>query len=516
VEEDGLPLERRLRRATLFARERVYHAGEPTPLDRLDLPGGDMEVWVKREDLGPIKAYKWRGSYNRMAIIAAEEPGATAVTASAGNHAQGVALAARKLGINARIYMPRTTPRVKIAAVKAHGGERVEIRLAGDSYDEAVKAAQADAEESGAINVHAYDDLDVMAGQGTLADEVVLSGNGPFDVALLQIGGGGMAAGVACLLKTHWPDIELIGVEGDGQACMKAAIEAGKPVPLETLDIFCDGTAVRQAGDLPFEICNSLLDRVVTVSNSEVGHAIRLLWEGLRCISEPSGAMGVAAAWKLRDELAGKRVLTVLCGANIDFLKLGLIAQSDGASGRERREMRIRIPEAPGSMLRLLDHCFEGIDIVDFQYGKCDPRDGWPVIGVAAADPELLDSLPAKLEQQGFACEDLTGALDIRYRAIPLRGDLLSHPLFLSLEFYERPGALHDFLDQHIRGKANFCYFNYRRSGERVGRALIGLEFDTAELRQALLDVLPDRGEGFRACQPVDDEVHARLVGGAR
>lgn len=292
--------------------------------------------------------------------------------------------------------------------------------------------------------------------------------------------------------------------------------QAGASSPgkdLETLDIFCDGTAVRQVGQLPFEICNSLLDRVITVSNDEVSHAIRLLWESLRCIAEPSGAMGVAAAWKLRDELAGKKVLTVLCGANIDFLQLGHIAQSDGASGRERRELRIRIPEAPGSMLRLLDHCFEGIDIIDFQYGKCDAHDGWPVIGVAAADLELLDSLPAKLEREGFAWENLTGALDIRFRAIPLRGDLLRHPLFLNLEFYERAGALHDFLDKHIRGKANFCYFNYRQTGERVGRALIGLEFDTAEHRQALFEALPGCGEGFRSCRPVDEKVHARLVG---
>ena len=225
-----------------------------------------------------------------MAQLSPEQRARGVVTASAGNHAQGVALAARTLGIFARIHMPRSTPKVKQNAVRLHGGEFVQIVLTGDSYDDAVMAAREDERTSGAVYVHAYDDLQVMAGQGTLADEVVLSGHGPFDVAYLQIGGGGMASASADWLKTYWPDIQIIGVEGVGQASMKAAIEAGKPVELHDLDIFCDGTAVRKAGALPFEICRELLDQVVTVTNAEVSSAIRVLWETLRCISEPSGA----------------------------------------------------------------------------------------------------------------------------------------------------------------------------------------------------------------------------------
>lgn len=514
MDEGGMTIGRRLRRAILFARERVYHAGAPTPLERLEWPDPGPEIWVKREDLGPIKAYKWRGAFNRMAMLGPAPAGV--VTASAGNHAQGVALAACKLGLDARIFMPRTTPAVKVAAVRLHGGARAEIVLAGDSYDDAVRAALADAEAGGAAYIHAYDDLDVMAGQGTIADEVVLSGHGPFDVALLQIGGGGMAAGVACWLKTCWPGLRVLGVEGEGQACMQAAFAAGRPVPLAALDIFCDGTAVRQAGALPFAACRELLDGIVTVSNAEVCHAMRLLWDGLRCISEPAGALGVAAAWKLRRELAGRRVLTILCGANIDFQQLGLVARSDGAAARERRVLRIGISERPGSMLRLLDHCFEGLDIVDFQYGKQHPEHGWPVISVAAADPARLAALSGRLAAEGLEWQDLTDQPDVVFRAIPLRGDLLSHPLLLVLEFYERPGALHAFLDKTIRGKANFCYFNYRQSGERVGRALIGLEFDHPGHREALLRELPQRGEGYRSCVPVSPEVHARLVGAAQ
>lgn len=513
MEDDGQSLERRLRRAILFARERVYHAGAPTPLERLELAGLEAELWLKREDLGPIKAYKWRGAYNRMAMLTPAERSAGVVTASAGNHAQGVALAARMLGVRARIFMPRTTPQVKVAAVRHHGGSAAEILLAGDSYDDAVGAARSDAAASGAVSIHAYDDLDVMAGQGTIADEVVLSGCGPFDVALVQVGGGGLAAGVSCWLKTYWPGIRVLGVEGEGQACMKAALEAGRPVPLESVDIFCDGTAVRQAGELPFEVCRVTLDGIVTVSNAEVGRAIRRLWEGLRCICEPAGAMGVAAAWKLRAELAGKRVLAILCGANIDFLQLGLIAQAHGAAGRERRLLRFEIPESPGSMLHLLDAGLAGLDIVDFQYGKQDMQRGWPVIGVAADDPGAFGALTARLAAGGFHWQELGDSIDVAFRAIPLRGDLLSHPLFLNLEFYERPGALHDFLDRVIRGRANFCYFNYRQSGERVGRALIGLEFDRAADRVALLEQLPRRGDGFRSCTPVPDEVHRRMTG---
>jgi len=226
-------------------------------MERLILPGPEPqpEIWVKREDLSAVKSYKWRGACNRMAVLTPEEKSRGVVTASAGNHAQGVALAARALGLHARVFMPRSTPRVKQQAVRQHGGEHVDIVLAGDSYDEAVAAAREDERAHGAVYVHAYDDLQVMAGQGTLADEVVLSGHGPFDAAYLQVGGGGMIAGVSAWLKTYWPALHIVGVEGAGQASLAAARAAGHPVPLDQLDIFCDGTAVRQAGSLPFEAC---------------------------------------------------------------------------------------------------------------------------------------------------------------------------------------------------------------------------------------------------------------------
>lgn len=517
MEPDSFPLDRRLRQEILFARGRVYRFAQATPLEKLELPdaGPGPEIWVKREDRSPVKSYKWRGACNRMAVLSPAEAARGVVTASAGNHAQGVALAARELRIQVRVYMPRSTPRVKQSAVRQHGGEWVTILLIGDSYDEAVEAAREDGEATGAVYVHAYDDLQVMAGQGTLADEVVLSGHGPFDAAFLQIGGGGMASGVSVWLKTYWPEMTLTGVEGIGQASMKAALAAGEPVGLENLDLFCDGTAVRKAGVLPFAVCRKTLDGMETVTNAEVSHAIRVLWETLRCISEPSGAMGLAAVLKNREKLAGKRVLIVVTGANIDFLQLGLIAQSQGAAASQwSRSLRVRIPEHPGTMLGLLDGCFQDLNIADFQYGKSDAGQAWPAFTVTAETQGVLDALPEKLDAGGFAWEPLPDdAVDLAFRAIPLRADLLTFPVFLRLDFYERPGTLHDFLGQHIRGRASLCYFNYRQSGERIGRALIGLDFPTESERSSVLGAIPRQGEGYRLCETVDEATSRRLTG---
>ncbi|MGE9295023.1 MAG: pyridoxal-phosphate dependent enzyme [Puniceicoccales bacterium] len=509
--DESMPLVRRLRQEILFARQRIYRAGQPTPLERLALPNFDGEIWVKREDISPIKAYKWRGAFNRMATLTDEEAAAGVVTASAGNHAQGVALAAGLLGVNASIYMPGTVPKVKQDAVQRLGGERVEIVLAGDAYDEAVAAANERCAATGATFVHAYDDLHVMAGQGALADEVVMSGQGPFDVAFLQIGGGGMAAGVATWLRAFWPNIELIGVEGENQASMKAAIAAGKPVRLDGVDIFCDGTAVRQAGDLPFEVCRELLDEVITVSNAEVSDAIRVMWDGLRAIPEPSGAMGLAGALQRKATLQGKRCLTILCGANLDFSKLALIAETVSAGNERRRFLRINIPETAGSMLRLLDEVLAGVSISDFLYGKTDAAQAWPIFGVNC-DAKDMARIEQALAAGGYQWSDVTGGEDIEFRAIPCHAELLSHPLFLNLEFYERPGALHDFLSDTIRGRANFCYFNYRYTGERIGRALIGLEFTDSAQREEFLAWLPASGKGYRKCRPVPAEICARMI----
>jgi threonine dehydratase len=502
-------LTRTLRQEILFARHRIYEIGQVTPLDFIELD--DLSIFVKREDLSPIHAYKWRGAYNRMAQLTADELRNGLVTASAGNHAQGVALAARKLGTHATIFMPLATPRMKQVAVKKHGGEHVEIRLVGDTYDASSAAGHVYADENGVTYIHAYDDLAVMAGQGTLADEIVMSGKGPFDVVYLQVGGGGMAAATATWLKMNFPDIHIVGVEGVDQASMAAAIAAGHPVALDKVDIFCDGTAVRKVGTLTHAVCAEVVDEWMTVTNDEVSAAIQFLWEKLRCIPEPSGAMGVAGVLKQRDALKGKRVLSVLCGANMDFEQLSSIARRSAVGAARRRFLEIEILEKPGSMYALLDAVPEGVNIVDFQYGKTDASSATPVIGFDV-EPMQFDVLKKSLRDGGFNFTEVTSETDVAFRLIHYESKLLRSPFFITLEFHERSGALAAFL-KSVSPHSNLCYFNYVYSGERVGRALLGFEFEQAEQNAAFSAVLDSAKGAYRTYERVSEETMQRILG---
>lgn len=508
---DTEALIRSLRQEILFARRRIYEVGQATPLEAIHMSDPAFELFVKREDLSPIHAYKWRGAYNRMAQLSVEELQSGVVTASAGNHAQGVALAARKLGTQAIIFMPLSTPRMKQVAVQQHGGDQVEIRLCGDSYDAASFAAHTCAADEGKTYIHAYDDLAVMAGQGTLADEIVMSGKGPFDVAFLQVGGGGMAAATATWLKMQFPDIHIIGVEGVDQASMAAAIKAGKPVTLDKIDIFCDGTAVRQAGTLTHQVCAEVVDEWMTVSNDEVSAAIQFLWEKLRCIPEPSGAMGVAAVLKRKDQLSGKRVLSILCGANMDFEQLAMVARRSAVGAARRHYLKIDIKEQSGAMYSLLNALPRTVNIVDFQYGKTDAANASPVIGFDVA-PMQFEVLTKALTDGGYPFVEVTSETDVAFRLIHYEAKLLSHPFFITLEFHERRGALAEFL-RAVSPHANLCYFNYVYSGERVGRALLGFEFDTAEHHANFENVLASAQDAYREYEPVSKQSMQRILG---
>ncbi|MEO0475568.1 MAG: pyridoxal-phosphate dependent enzyme [Planctomycetota bacterium] len=493
----------------LLARQRVYAVREPTPLEPVDI-GADAEVWVKREDIPPIHAYKWRGAYNKMASLPAEERSRGVVCASAGNHAQGVAIAAKELGCHATIFMPEPTPLMKRQAVALHGGSNVTVELTGDTYDEASDAAKAYAQKNNAPFVHPYDDLVTMGGQGTIADEVVTSTVGPFDVAYLQIGGGGMAAAVGAWLKKMTPGIKIVGVEGEGQASMKAAIEHGGPVRLDDLDIFCDGTAVRRAGDLTYELCKDVVDEFITVSNEEVCNAIRLFWEDRRRIVEPAGAMGIAGMLKHRDQLRGQRVLGVMCGANMDFAQLAVIAAEAGIGGQMRKHIRFEIGEKPGTMLSLIDNALAGCNIVDFQYGKTNETTGMPVIGFDAP-PEVIAQVHEHCQSAGIPYQDITAHEDVDFRIVNYDPKLFKRPLIIRYRFPERPGALHEFL-QRIQGLANLCYFNYLYTGERIGRALVGLEFGSDADRQAMLDRLQSDPKLRHSYREVSQEVLERML----
>lgn len=499
---------RTLRQEILFARRRIYEVGTATPLDTVQIDG--LELFIKREDRSPIHAYKWRGAYNCMAQLTDEQLQKGVVTASAGNHAQGVALAAKKLGTCATIFMPVSTPRMKQLAVKKHGGDSVDIRLTGDAYDEASTAAHEYGVQKGQTYIHAYDDLAVMAGQGTLADEIIMSGKGPFDIVFLQVGGGGMAAATATWLKMNFPSIRIIGVEGEHQACMAAAVNAGHPVALEKVDIFCDGTAVRKAGKLTHQVCAEVIDEWITVSNDEVSAAVQFLWEHLRCIPEPSGAMGVAGILQRRESLSGKRVLSVLCGANMDFEQLALISKRAAVGAAHRRFLQIAIDEKPGAMHTLLKILPETVNIVDFQYGKKHQDVARPIIGFDV-NPLQFELLEKTLKVEGYEYLEVTSDADVVFRLIPYEVNLLNLPCFITLEFHERPGALADFLSA-ISAHANLCYFNYVYSGERVGRALLGFEFETSEQHAQFTDVLETARKAYRTYDFITEATLKRIL----
>lgn len=479
----------------LQARTRVYRAGSPTPLQRLNVPQLDelgVELFVKREDLSPINAYKWRGAYNCTAVLCAQKNAEMVVAASAGNHAQGVALAARMLGISAKIYMPQSTPMMKQRAVKLHGQDHVEIILIGDTYDQASEAAKDYAARNDLPYVHPFDDVYTMAGQATIADEIVLSNDGPFDYAFIQIGGGGMAAGVSSWLKVHHPSTRILGVEGVGQASMTASLQHGEPVTLHEVDTFCDGTAVKRPGDLTFDVCRKTLDGMVTVTNEEVCAAIQKYWDAKRIIPEPAGAMGLAGVIKYALEnpetVRGKKILCILCGANMDFGKLALISSQSAIGANRRRYLRFHLNEKSGSMLALLDKIFADVNVTEFQYGKVSEADAYPVIAFEAS-PEKMEELQQNLHKDHIAFEDITDDADVRYRVINYNAALFKHPLMMHINFPERKGALREFMRQ-VSQISNVCYFNYAYTGETIGRALMGFEFERAEDHAAFLEMV--------------------------
>ena len=493
------------------ARERVYRIGQLAPVQKITLNGGDFEVYIKREDVSPINAYKWRGAYNAVCHYHSANGCETVITASAGNHAQGVALAANKLGIDAKIFMPVSTPMMKQKSVQRLGGKNVEVVLAGDDYNVASAAAQDYLRQSNAQYVHPYDDIYTIAGAATIGDEILNSPEGPFDYVFLQIGGGGMAAGVSGNLKLAGDKATIIGVEGENQASMKTSIEAGKPTELDSVDTFCDGTAVKKPGQLCFDICKDAMASFVTVTNAEVSAAIQKLWEAARLIPEPSGAMGLAGLIKFAaenpDKVKGKKLLTVISGANMDFGKLSLIASQSAIGAHTRKYIRFHLGERKGGLLSLLDDHFQGLSVSEFLYGKVHDTEAWPVIALEAPRAEM-DKIDERLKAEGLEFEDVTTDPDIRYRIINYNPALFKSPVLMHIHFPERKGALRDFL-RAISGIANVCYFNYAYSGESIGRALMGFEFDSGADKEKFMAIIED---SVVTARTVTDSAAARIL----
>ena len=345
-----------------------------------------------------------------------------------------------------------------------------------------------------------------------------MSGHGPFDRVYVAIGGGGLAAALSCWLKKYWPEVEIFGVEGVDQASMAAAIEAGHPVSLDYVDVFCDGTAVRKAGINTHAYCSELLDGMVTVTNDDVCHSIRTLWESARIIPEPSGAMALAGFQQHCDEgqiEPEAKVLCIVSGANMDFAQLGAIAHRAGIGCKHRRFLRVPIPEGRGTLVEFLSQLPKEISIIDLQYGMIDSDVQYPVLGLIGSDQEYQD-LDEVLHRRGVSASDVSQDEDVDYRIINYAAERFSYPLFVNIEFPERAGALLQFMVE-VKNLASLCYFNYAYSGERVGRALVGMEFDTEQARQFCLEQImsmPASAAGsIRAAREVSDETFLRLTG---
>ncbi|MDR0549728.1 MAG: pyridoxal-phosphate dependent enzyme [Deltaproteobacteria bacterium] len=478
-------------REVMLARTRVYRALPPTPLEIHEM-AGDWRMLLKREDLSAIHSFKWRGAYNFVRARVDEARKAGLVAASAGNHAQGVALATALLGVKAHLFMPKAAQRLKVDSVARLGGSLTTIELVGDDYDEAAEAALEFARETKALYVPPYDDVLVMAGQGVLADEMMTSPDRP-DVVFAQIGGGGLAAGVASVLKSYDQKVKVIGVEAEGQASMAAAFRAGHPTPLERVDVFCDGTAVKTAGYLTFPLLSSLLDDLVAVSAQEVSAAIEELWRVARVLPEPSGALGLAGARRMSGELAGLNVGVILSGANLDFRRLSHISRAIDDPVARQAYYRVTLPERQGAMLAFLKDLKPlNLNISHLMVGQFDLDLAYPVVGFEG-DPDQLWRLEVSLKKLGYEFSNVSSRPDLPFRVAPFQPRLFRLPYAAIVNFPERPGALTEFLER-ISHLTNISYFNYVHSGELIGRALAVFSFEDLAKRARFLADLKENG----------------------
>ena len=458
----------------------VYEAAERTPLDparRLSARLGE-NILLKREDEQPVFSFKLRGAYTRLARLSAEERSRGVLAISAGNHAQGVALGARKLGLDAVIVMPATTPAIKVSSVEALGAR---IVLHGDSYDEAAAHGMALLHAEGRTLIHPYDDQDVIAGQGTVAMELLADHHGKLDAVFIPVGGGGLAAGMATYLKALDPSIRVIAVEPDDAACLKAALAANQPVRLEHVGIFVDGCAVRQIGALPFELLRSRVDEVITVDADQVCAAIRDVFEDTRSIVEPAGALAVAGMkrWCAENPGSGRTLAAVLSGANMNFDRLGYV--SERASVGEEREaiFGVTIPEVRGAYLDLIRTIGQRA-VTEFNYRYHGARAAQIFLGVQLKNGAVeRQSLAAELRAAGYGVADYTDSEVARQHVRHMIGGPtgMARERLFRFEFPERPGALLHFLET-LGSRWNISLFHYRNHGAADGRVLCGFEVD--------------------------------------
>jgi len=461
----------------------LYDVAVETPLEPAKTLSKRLgnQVLLKREDQQPVFSFKLRGAYNKMVQLSAEQLARGVICASAGNHAQGVAMSARRLGCHAVIVMPVTTPRLKIDAVHALGGEVV---LHGDSFSDAYEHALGLQAERGLCFVHPFDDPDVIAGQGTIGMEILRQHQGPIQAVFVAIGGGGLIAGIAAYLKAVRPEIRVIGVQTTDSDAMLQSVRAGRRVTLEEVGLFSDGTAVKQVGVETFRLVRKWVDDFVVVDTDEVCAAIKDVFQDTRSILEPAGAMGVAAVKKYvaQHKVRGQTFVTITCGANMNFDRLRFVAER--AEFGEQREalFAVTIPEARGSFKRFCE-LVGPRSVTEFNYRISDQHVAHVFVGIAIQRRDEAARLARHFKRQGFATVDLSDdelAKEHVRHMVGGRSDLASDERLYRFVFPERPGALMRFLDAMHPGW-NISLFHYRNQGADYGRILVGIQVPASD-----------------------------------
>ncbi|HKT74363.1 MAG TPA: threonine ammonia-lyase, biosynthetic [Steroidobacteraceae bacterium] len=459
---------------------RVYDVAIESPLDPAVRLSGRLgnQVLLKREDLQqPVFSFKLRGAYNRIAHLSEGAAKRGVVCASAGNHAQGVALAARRRGIPAVIVMPQTTPQIKVQAVRDLGGEVV---LDGDDYDSAFERALALARERNLVFVHPFDDPDVIAGQGTIGMEILRQTGGHLDAIFVPVGGGGLISGIAVYVKYLYPNVRIIGVEPQDAAAMHESLRAGKRVTLDRVGIFADGVAVRRVGEETFALCRQHVDEILTLDTDEICAAIQDIFEDTRSIVEPAGALAVAGMKKFvaREGWRDKRLVAINSGANMNFDRLRHIAERADLGGEREALLSVVIPEEPGSFLRFCASLGQrSVTEFNYRYESGQAAQIFVAFGLSGGRAEK-DSVVSALRATGYTVTDMTdnemAKLHVRYMVGGhARG--IQNELLYRFEFPERPGALLRFLGA-VGSRWNISLFHYRNHGSDYGRVLAGIQ----------------------------------------
>lgn len=466
---------------------RVYDVAQHTPLEYAPTLSKRLhnQVLLKREDLQPVFSFKIRGAYNKIIHLSEAQRQQGIIAASAGNHAQGVALAAQKLGIRAVIVMPETTPRIKVNSVAQYG---VEIVLHGNTYDEAYTRARELADQQKLVFIHPYDDPDVIAGQGTIAAEILKQYQSKIDAIFIPVGGGGLIAGVSAYIKTLHPEIRIIGVEPDDAPCMYAALAAKERVILDSVGIFADGVAVRQVGVEPFRIAQECVDEVILVSTDEICAAIKDIFDDTRSITEPAGALAIAGMKKYvqRENCADRTFIAIDSGANMNFDRLRHVAERAELGEHREALFGVTIPERPGSF-RTFCETIGQRGITEFNYRYSDPDQAHVFVGVQLQSGiKEKDALLNALRTKEYPVLDMTdnemAKMHIRYMVGGRVPGLQDEKLY-RFEFPERPGALLRFLNR-VGKKWNISLFHYRNHGAAYGRVLIGIQVPESDTRE--------------------------------